>query len=119
MAKVGTPLFCGDEVLLSFQNLRLRAHSAANARKLMPEFVGPFEVVKQISLVAHELELPKSRKIHDVFHVSLLRPHLPDDSYQPPPIISEDEHLECEVERVLAHRDRHLKSGLERDFLVH
>ena len=60
----------GDEVLLSAQNLRLKGHSPANARKLMPEFVGPLKVVKQITPVAHELELPKSMKIHDVFHVS-------------------------------------------------
>ena len=39
-------------------------------------------------------------------------------SYQPPPIIFEDEHVEYEVERALADKDRRLKSGLQRDFLV-
>ena len=55
-------------------SIRLKGHSPANARKLTPKFVGPLKVVKQITPVAYELELPKSMKIHDVFHVSLLRP---------------------------------------------
>lgn len=39
----------GDEVLLSTANLKLRIPPAANDRKLMPKFVGPFKVKKQIN----------------------------------------------------------------------
>ena len=84
----------------------------------MPRFVGPFRICQQINAVAYKLELPASMKIHPVFHVSLLKPYLHDGTYQPPPVLFEDEHLEYEVERILAHRDRHLKSGLKRDYLV-
>ena len=42
--------------------------------KLAPRYIRPFEVSKRIRLMAYKLALPPSlAKIHDVFHVSLLR----------------------------------------------
>ena len=41
--------------------------------KLQKKFVGPFEIVEKIGAQAYRLKLPDSWKIHDVFHISLLK----------------------------------------------
>ena len=42
--------------------------------KLSPRFVGPFEILERIGVVAYRLALPPSLdKVHNVFHVSMLR----------------------------------------------
>ena len=42
--------------------------------KLSPRFIGPYEITERIGLVAYRLALPlELEKIHDVFHVSMLR----------------------------------------------
>ena len=37
---------------------------------LKPRFYGPYKLIRKDGEVANELELPKGRKIHNVFHVS-------------------------------------------------
>ena len=42
--------------------------------KLSPRFIGPYEVIEKVVPVAYILALPLDlEKIHDVFHVSMLR----------------------------------------------
>jgi hypothetical protein len=41
--------------------------------KLAPRYSGPFEVLEQIGLIPYQLALPTTVKVHDVFHVSLLK----------------------------------------------
>jgi len=54
------------------------------ASKLVPKYVGPYKVMKALSLTSnYELELPLelvNGQIHNRFHVSLLRPHCPNDN---------------------------------------
>ena len=106
----------GDRVLLSTVNLSLKA---TGTRKLMPRFIGPFKIKERISEVAYRLELPTELRIHDAFHVSLLRRYVDDKRTPPPPlplvIDGEDEYF---VESILAHRDSGKGNRKKRSYLV-
>jgi hypothetical protein len=110
----------GASVLLDTRNLDL-SHLPA---KLRPRFCGPFQVIEEVTPVTFRLQLPSAWKIHNAFHVSLLRPYRhPDEHFSgratppPPPVLLHNE-PEYEVERILAHRLR--RRGVHRtlEFLV-
>ena len=94
----------GDQVWLEATNLRL----PFQASKLNLKRYGPFKVQKVLSLVAYQLELPNTWRIHNTFHSSLLSPyhemtiHGPNFSRPPPDLIDDEE--EQEIEHILAHQ---------------
>ena len=50
--------------------------------KLRPRFIGPYEVIEKVGPVAYRLALPPHlEKIHNVFHVSMLRRYRSDPSH--------------------------------------
>ena len=50
--------------------------------KLSPKFIGPNEVIKKVGPIAYRLALPSElEKIHNVFHVSMLRRYMSDPSH--------------------------------------
>ena len=50
--------------------------------KLSPHYNGPYRIVERIGEVAYRLELPSYlNRIHDVFHVYMLRKYIPDPSH--------------------------------------
>ena len=50
--------------------------------KLLPRFVGPFEILEIVGTVAYQLALPPSMSgIHEVFHVSMLMKYTPDPAH--------------------------------------
>nr|KYP58945.1 hypothetical protein KK1_014368 [Cajanus cajan] len=54
---------------------------ALRARKLIPRFVGPHQIIR-VGPVAYRLALPPSlSNLHDVFHVSQLRKYVHDPSH--------------------------------------
>ena len=49
--------------------------------KLSPRYIGPYQITERVSEVAYRLELPlELAKVHDVFHVSMLRHYVSDPS---------------------------------------
>ena len=50
--------------------------------KLSPRFIGPYEIVSKVGPVAYKLKLPPElSRIHDTFHVSMLRKYIPYPSH--------------------------------------
>ena len=50
--------------------------------KLSPRFIGPFEILERIGVVAYRLALsPGMSGVHEVFHVSMLRKYTPDPAH--------------------------------------
>ena len=91
------------------------------ARKLLPKWIGPYKVTRQVGKVNYKLDLPSNLRIHDVFHVSLLRLYLSPNGeahVHPPPTVLIEGEEEFEVDRILDHQDRRLRKGTTREFLV-
>ena len=49
---------------------------------MMPIQIGPYEIIARVGPVAYRLDLPPElSKVHNVFHVSMLRKYIPDPSH--------------------------------------
>ncbi|XP_068319946.1 uncharacterized protein [Pyrus communis] len=54
--------------------------------KLSPRYIGPYLITKRVGEVAYRLELPSElAKVHNVFHVSMLRHYVANPSHTIPP----------------------------------
>ncbi|KAJ9518083.1 hypothetical protein QJQ45_009976 [Haematococcus lacustris] len=100
----------GDMVLLSTQNMRGKANQPG-VRKLKPRYVGPFNVQYMVGKAAVKLWLPDEwSRLHNVFHVSLVKPYRTDASEAvpglagPPPVQWLDGEPQYTVEKVVGHR---------------
>lgn len=100
----------GDKVLLKADNFKVDNDKLRASKKLSDRFVGPFTILERIGTVAYKLELPDSMKIHNVFHISLLRPFLSPTTlhsdhtiHRPPPVLINDQ-SEYEVEHIVDKR---------------
>ena len=50
--------------------------------KLRPRYIGPYEIIARVGPVAYRLDLPPElSKVHNVFHVSMLRKYIPNPSH--------------------------------------
>jgi hypothetical protein len=72
----------GDQVFI-----RIRPNKSTirfgKGENLSPRFIGPFRIQEKIGPVAHRLVLPPHlHKTHNVFHVSVLRHYVVDESHK-------------------------------------
>ncbi len=101
-------------------------HLKLPCRKLSPRYVGPFQIVKQITPVPFRLVLPANDRIPPTFHVSLLKtaggPRAEEEEQTsdqgPPPILVDGEEA-YQVQDLLDSRVLpHYKSFLPFPYLV-
>jgi hypothetical protein len=106
----------GDWVWLRLQQRTAMGVTAAAPSKLGPRFFGPYQVTSRIGKVSYKLQLPARARIHDVFHVSLLKKF---EGTAPTAIVPLPEILHG---RVIPTPDKVLKARLNRgvwELLVH
>src|SRR4051812_26347426 len=71
----------GDHAFLRVSSRR-GLQQASRLGKLAPRFVGPFLILERIGKVAYRLALsPQFAKMHNVFHVSTLKPYVHDPTH--------------------------------------
>ena len=82
------------------------------SHKLAPRWVGPFVITSRVGASAYRLDLKgKYTRLHPVFHVSLLKKHMPGGSSpSPPDPVEIDGEVEFVVEKIVGHRSR--RSGI-------
>ncbi|CAN4125134.1 unnamed protein product [Withania somnifera] len=76
----------GDKVFLRVSPMR-GVMRFGRRGKLSPAFIGPYEILERVGDVAYKLALPPILSaVHPVFHVSMLRRYMPNESH----VIRED-----------------------------
>ncbi|MCO5560918.1 hypothetical protein L7F22_014538 [Adiantum nelumboides] len=107
-----------DWVLLRFEKTCLRKKKGKERLfpKLSMRYYGPFQITERITDVSFRLRLPDTWKIHNAFHVSLLKPFKGDVPDEQPEVEENKEILE--PEQIVAHKDTKNKGKVRRQFLV-
>ncbi|PKU60923.1 hypothetical protein MA16_Dca029111 [Dendrobium catenatum] len=84
--------------------------------KLSPRFIGPYEIIERMGQVAYKLALPSYMSdIHNVFHVSMLRKWVTDESKR---VLKKDIELQKDLtyveepEMILGREVRKLRSRM-------
>lgn len=99
------PFAVGDLVWLDTRNIKTKR----SMKKLDHKRLGPYPITEIVSTHARRLGLPLSlKKIHNIFHVSLLEPHqanpFPGRKEAPPPPVEIDDDLQYEIDEIVDSR---------------
>ncbi|XP_024027099.1 uncharacterized protein LOC112093250 [Morus notabilis] len=82
---MGEKKYLGPELVQQTEEAIQKIHgviSFCKQGKLSPRYIGPYDIVERIEKVAYRLALPLAlARVHDVFHVSILRKYVPDPSH--------------------------------------
>jgi len=79
---------------------------AIKSRKLTPRFVGPYQILRRIGVVAYEIALPPHlTNLHNVFHVFQLRKYVADPSH-----VLESDDIQIRDSQVKQLRGKELKT---------
>ena len=71
----------GDHVFLKLM-LKRGVVRFGKRGKLLPRYIGPFEILERVGAVAYQSALPLSlSNVHKVFHVSMLRKYTADPAH--------------------------------------
>ena len=55
--------------------------SLGNCAKLAPRYCGPFGILSRIGQVAYQLTLPPNLRVHNVFHIFVLKKYVHDATH--------------------------------------
>ncbi|XP_058189213.1 uncharacterized protein LOC131306805 [Rhododendron vialii] len=104
----------GDFVFLKASPMKGKKRFG-KAGKLQPRYVGPFEVLNKVGEVSYRLVLPPELSyVHDVFHVSMLRRHLPNSDEKllvtTPTELQGDLRYEVTLEKIIGRKDKVLRN---------
>ncbi|BFG22200.1 hypothetical protein CerSpe_084740 [Prunus speciosa] len=82
--------------------------------KLSARYIGPYEIMERIGPIAYRLALPTElSRIHDMFHVSMLRMDVPDPSHiqeHQPVELREDLTYEEQLVQILDKKEQVLRT---------
>ncbi|GLT69981.1 hypothetical protein SLA2020_420890 [Shorea laevis] len=90
-----------------------RQHSVTKRfnQKVSPKFYGPYRIVAKVGSVAYRLALPPKAKIHDVFHVSVLKKWVgigtPLQDHLPPVVVDDELAVPLTILEPRLHQGQH------------
>jgi hypothetical protein len=107
-------------VFLRLQPYRQYSLKKRSAKKLKPQFYGPYRVVNRVGEVSYEIELPEGRNIHNVFHVSCLKKAIGQQvtTFTELPPLDQEVQLVLIPEEILDVKEKRLRSMVIREFLI-